>query len=90
MEMIIDFRKNISPIPPINIDGDVSGTKSCKLAGKNLAAFCPITSQLNLDNTISNSSMYSENLFLSTWKITYVVHQNTVALSFVVPAIPVF
>ena len=35
MEMIIDFRKNISPIPPIYVGGhNVSRTKSYKLLGK--------------------------------------------------------
>ena len=34
MEMIIDFRKNISPIPPIYVGGhNVSRTKSYKLLG---------------------------------------------------------
>ena len=34
MEMIIDFRKNISPIPPIHVGGhNVSRTKSYKLLG---------------------------------------------------------
>jgi hypothetical protein len=34
MEMIIDFRKNISPIPPIHVGGhNVSETKSYKLLG---------------------------------------------------------
>jgi hypothetical protein len=34
MEMITDFRKNISPIPPIHVCGhNVSRTKSYKLLG---------------------------------------------------------